>query len=255
MSVESILGLNDYTLVRTSKGWDKDKGSSISREYHGPIEKIDNLYESLIGDISIDTIDRTTQMGKGVLIITAADDENPNNPEENDLWEVVGQDLYKDLRSHQTYNQDADQADLEEVRRAIETVDLNFAEPANEPEKSYHKLLLRGVDQYVRTTAILQRSIQAGPRSLLKASWTGVDKAWKISGEDGSPNLRTTGDAAIIGYLQEMPEYDENKKQWLKRAPQLRQVGKRRFALVYQWWYARRWSHSLYDGDNEDGNP
>jgi hypothetical protein len=52
-----------------------------------------------------------------------------------------------------------------------------------------------------------------------------------------------------------MADYAEAKKQWLKRAPQLVRSGKRKDRLVYEWWFARRWSHELYAGDDEDGNP
>jgi hypothetical protein len=82
-----------------------------------------------------------------------------------------------------------------------------------------------------------------------------VDKAWKLMGEAGSPNLRQSGDAQVIGALSGMADYAEAKKQWLKRAPQLVRSGKRKYRLVYEWWFARRWSHELYAGDNEDGNP
>lgn len=258
MSFPEIIGFDGYTLTKQRKGWSKSNGETQILTYKGPKDKIDDYYESIINADSVDSIDMDIDGGMGILEITVVDLDGSGGPvtgENNDVWELVGQDLFRNVRAHETFNQDANQADLEEVREAIEKADKAFAVPAADPEQTYYKLLLRGNDEYVRTSAILRRTINVGPRTLVTAAWEGVDQAWKMNGEEGSPNLRTTGDAQIIGAVNSMPDADATKKQWLKRAPQIRGIGNRRYSLIYEWWFARRWSEVLYGGDEEDGNP
>jgi hypothetical protein len=124
-----------------------------------------------------------------------------------------------------------------------------------EPDSTYAKLLLRGVGEFVRSTAILRATTVVNARTVAKASWEGVDRAWTLSGESGSPNPPGTGSAGIVGLIDDMPDHDDEKKQWLKRAPQVRSLDRGRFQIVQEWWFARRWSYSLYEGDNEADNP
>jgi len=256
----TVIGLNDFTLTSTSRTWSKDNGQGTVKNYEGPIDKIKEFFESQIDDPAIDTMRNLSNNGKGVLEVTFVDDDGSGEglvtAENNDIWELIGQDLFKNIRAHETFNVDNDQPALEEVRKAVEAADKDLqALTAGEPQETYQKLLLQGTDEYARTAVILRRSINAGSRTLLQASWLGVDRAWELDNEVGSPNLRTTGDAAIIGAIAEMPDEDGTKKQWLKRAPQIRTQGRRSWSIVQEWWFARRWSATLYEGDAEAGNP
>ena len=256
----TILGDNAFTQVATRVGWDKQFGWTTTKEFEGPRAKTDAYANNYVNKPEVARVEKDIRNGKGVVTVTWVDDDGGlgialSTFLDNDVWEVIGQDLFKDIRAHQTFNQDNDQAALEEVREAVEKANKNFAVPANDPEKTYYKLLLRGVKEFVRSSAILRRTVVVGPNSLEVANWTGVDKAWKLRGESGSPDLRTTGDAKIIGVISSMDEYDSTKKQWLKRAPQVTQLSRRQFRITIEWWFARRWSHALYAGDNENGNP
>jgi hypothetical protein len=90
---------------------------------------------------------------------------------------------------------------------------------------------------------------------VLQAVYKGVDRAQRLHGDDGSPNPVFLGQAQLMTALNEIPEADHTKKQWLKRMPQTRSIGRNHYGLVYEWWFARRWSYATYAGDNEDGNP
>jgi hypothetical protein len=41
----------------------------------------------------------------------------------------------------------------------------------------------------------------------------------------------------------------------LKRAPQVRSLDRGRFQIVQEWWFSKRWSYALYEGDSEADNP
>ena len=259
----TILGLNGYTKKSTRKEYTQDTGLSTVVSYEGPIAKIDELLASSILSVQDGTIDKVTSGksdGLGVLELSYADGDasqsDPNTVQNNTIWELVGQDLYKNLQSFdgavsgsQAFNVDANQALLENARLYFETATKEGTIPTGEPYATYYKLLLRGVDQYVRSAAVLRSTINVSRRSLVAGRWVGVDRAWKLNSEDGSPDLDTVGQGAIIGSISEMPEADATKKQWLKRAPQITMASKRSYTITQEWWYARAWSANLYGGD------
>ncbi len=262
----TVIGLNSFTKVGTRNGWSKNGGLTTIFDYEGPIDKVDELFNSLIDDEAIDSLSKNKRGGKGMLAVTYVDDDGSGTGQVtedlNVIWELVGQDLWKSIKSFggrsedagaKAFNLDADQKDLEEVRQAVET--STFFVPASATAVVYRDLLLRGADEFVRSSAILRKTINVGPRSTIQGSWKGNDRAWKIDGEAGSPDLDTAGDAAILGDLSDTDDYDESKRQWLKRPPTTRQIARRRYSLVQEWWFARRWSYTLYGGDNENGNP
>ena len=258
-SAARILGANNYTQVGESRVWSRDQGWTTVKEYEGPKDKIRTLINSLVDDPAIDGLSENKRRGKGSLDVTYVDDDGSGGggttEQQNETWQLIGQDLCKNIRAHTTFNKDANQNDLENTRVFYESGGGRGIRVGSEPSVTYFALLRRGVSEYVRTAIILRKTITAGPRSLLRASWTGVDRAWKLDGEPGSPNLATAGEAAIIGALSEMDDFDNEKKQWLKRGPTVSPTGRRRYNISAEWWFARRWSETLYSGENEDGNP
>ena len=262
MSVE-IIGLDGYTQVGTRKEYTQDLGLSTVISYEGPIAKIDALLASSILSVQDGTVDKVTANksdGVGVLELSYADgdsaQDDPNTVQNNTIWELTGQDLYKNLRSYdgaisgtQAFNADATQALLENARLYFETATKEGTLPSGEPYATYYALLLRGVDQYVRSAAVLRSTITVSRRSLVAGKWNGVDRAWKLDAEEGSPNLDTVGQGAIIGSISEMPEADATAKQWLKRAPQITMASRKSYTISQEWWYARAWSANLYGGD------
>ena len=273
----AIIGLYNYTKVGTRREYSQDMGQTTVETYQGPVSKINDLFDASVLSVQDGTVDKVTtgrENGLGVLELHYADGDATNDVnatvQNNTIWELVGQDLYKNLRSFgfaaggdlaaagvQRFNLDADQASLENARGYFESAgnDPNFFAPAAEPAVTYLALLQRGVDQYVRSAVVLRSTITVSRRSLVAGRWVGVDRAWKLDGEDGSPNLDSVGQSAIIGSINEMPEADDTKKQWLKRAPQITMASRKAYTIAQEWWFARRWSHNLYLGDSEDGNP
>lgn len=265
----TVLGLDGYTQVGTRREYTQDLGLSTVISYEGPIDKIDALFASSVLSVQAGNVDKVTTSkkdGLGVVELSYADgdasQDDPNTIQNNTIWELIGQDLYKNLRSYggevsgsQAFNAAADQSALENVRLYFETAKTQGTVPSGEPQETYYKLLMRGTDQYVRSAAVLRSSITVSRRSLVAGKWIGVDRAWTLDGQTGSPNLDTVGQGAIIGAISEMEEADAAKKQWLKRAPQITMSSKRSYSITQEWWYARDWSHNLYDGDDLTTNP
>jgi hypothetical protein len=152
------------------------------------------------------------------------------------------------------------QTQLAGIRRAVELADVAQMPTGSDtyiPDKYYRMLMERGVTQYVRSTIVLRRTITCGRRSNIKASWAGVDRAWKLAGQTGSPNLKRSTQGALIGVIEDHPDFDIDGFQWLKKAPQVQEVGRRRYNITYEWWFAKSWSYVLYGGEgiatNADG--
>jgi hypothetical protein len=260
----TVHGFDGATLVDQTKGWASETGEYLTYTYAGPVDKIETAYTTAKGSGSWDRVEKRIDGGKGTLVCTVtADSFSGGWPVDPDpVWEVVGQDLFRDLRSFGggtaagvAFNAAGDQEDLEAIRRAIERAEWVGPLMVGEPDSTYAKLLLRGVGEFVRSTAILRATTVVNARTAAKATWDGVDRAWPLSGGAGSPNPPGSGSAGIVGVISDMPDYESGKKQWLKRAPQVRSLDRGRFQIVQEWWFSNRWSYALYEGDSEADNP
>jgi len=268
LSIIRVIGENNYTQVSSQKTYTQEGGETTSKTYEGPIEKINDLYTISVNEVKdgiLDSADKGISGGKGQLSITyVADDGDGGETNEeaiNEIWELIGQDFIKPLRSYggevnkangdkidsKKFNEDANQAVFEEVKVYYETggTDKRVSAPAGEPQETYYKLLLRGQSEYLRSAAILRRTVQTSRRGELSGSWKKVDRAITLA-ETG---FSSSGQGALVGAISEMPEQSKGRKQWLKRAPQITQVGRGRYNLVQEWIYAAGWSTNMYDGD------
>jgi hypothetical protein len=276
MSLFRIIGLNDYTQTSTRREYTQELGQTTVTTYKGPPDPISDLYDASVLSVQngeIDAVSTNVENGEGVLEIKVADGnedgDDPNTIANNTIWELIGQDIFKNIRSYpgdvadsKAFNTDSLQDEMEDVRLYFETAQQEGTAPAiGSAEEVYYNLLLRGTDQYVRSTAVLRTTLTVSRRSLLSLNWVGVDRAWKLNGdgdaESGSPDLNQTGQGALIGQISLLPGFDGDKKQWLKRAPQLTQSGRRNYTMTQEWWYAEAWSTNLYGGtvDATGGNP
>jgi len=259
-----VHGFTGATLVDTVKGWTAEAGEYLTYTYAGSKDAIDTAYTAAKTSGAWDRVEKRMDGGKGTLLCTVTADSLsggwPVDPQP--VWEVIGQDLFRDLRSFGggttaglAFNAAGDQEDLEAIRRAIERAEWVGPLMVGEPDTTYARLLLRGVGEFVRSTAILRATTIVNARTVAKATWNGVDRAWALTGAGGAPNPPGTGSAGIVGVISDMPDYETGKLQWLKRAPQVRSLDRGRFQIVQEWWFSKRWSYVLYDGDNEAGNP
>jgi hypothetical protein len=265
MAITYIGTSTSLTRVRRYDRWRAESGDQIVEEYVGPLSVAESEYIVAKSSGFWDEVEFSRDKGKGMLTLAVSTDATtgggfPIDPKP--VWEVVGQDLFRNIRAFGggttagvVFNAAADQEDLEAVRLRVESAEIEGLLPLAEPMSTYARLLLRGTNEFVRSTAILRSTIVVNSRTSAKASWVGVDRAWKLSGEAGSPAVPGTGASAIVGVIGDMPDADATKKQWLKRAPQIRSLERGRYQIAQEWWFSRRWSYALYDGDNEADNP
>lgn len=260
-----IYGENEAISQGVRRDWDKSSGETGQETYRGPAAAVTAFYESLINDPTVDKLSLETNNGQGTATVTRIQDvtqegAGPNNQFLNVTWEVIPQDIYKALRSFggrpedngtQQFNQQADQEALEETRKYFETAREKGIPPLAQPGLTYLALLLNGVEEFVRTGVILRSRIQVASNAQIAASWQNVDRAITFN----QLNIGNTEAEQILGALNEMDEFEDGKRQFLKRGPSIRETSTRRFSIEQDYWFARRWSYNLYGGDNEADNP
>ena len=255
-----VIGLNEMTRTKHTGHWTREKGPGSRETWEGPADKAEIFYADRLNSNTIDDMDIDIEHGKGTVTITTSEATinggTVNTLALNAVWELVGTELEKDIMQHSTFSEYdsgsvAGQTILQQVRSEYEKANYEFT-PIDGVPTTLWKLLQLGRSNYVRSVPVLRRTIGVSRRASTALSWGGIDTAWALSGETYSPSPPTE----IIGVISDMPEYQGGKSQWLKRAPQLRQVGRHDYSEVQEWWFAREWSQTFYGGNNPDGtNP
>ena len=254
-AVKQILGSNDFTQTSSKQRWSTDGGFTTVVEYKGPLDKVKTKYDSLINNDDYDVVEFSIENGVGVLTVEIQDGNSQTSyvtPELNTVWELDSREIIRDIRTFHdfaNYSGTGGITHLEAIRKAAETATV---QPAwnDTVDADYGRLLIRGTTEYIRSSMILRSTINAGGRTSVTASWAGVDRAHALASGNG-PNPSGTGASAIIGAIQQHPDYIGSKKQWLKRGPRVTQVAKNRFSIVQEWMFSRSWSERLYDGDEQ----
>jgi len=252
-AVAAIIGADDFTQTASRQRWSVDGGLTTIIEFRGPLEKVKAKYDSLINTDDYDVLEFSIQDGVGVLSIEVQDGNSQTSyvtPELNTVWELDAVEIIRDIRAFSdfaNYSGTGGITHLEAIRKAAETATV---QPAwnDSVDADYGRLLIRGTTEFIRSGMILRSTINAGSRTSVRASWSGVDRAHLLASGDG-PNPSGTGASAIIGAIQSHPDYLSGKKQWLKRGPRVSQRTKSRFSIVQEWMFSRSWSERLYGGD------
>ena len=217
--------------------------------WEGPVGSLLGLFDASSSSSSWDDVDLDSTKGKDTLTLTRTiaspeesggsgiDGNTPDSTAEDLLerWELLGQDLLVDLRSHPDFADDLTEVVLAE--EAIRQGNGAFTS-ATQAVQDYYDLRKKGVAQYLRSAAILQRTITTREPGGIVIGWSGVDRAGSLP--LGVPPL-------IVSSIGALPD-GGGTSQWLRRAPQVSVTvgGGRR--LVDQWMFAREWSAVLYGG-------
>lgn len=258
-----IIGLDDAIQAGVSQTYSV-AGQNTIYTYHGPKDAVAALYDTLKLEIDSSTYS-TTQLaysytdGDATLTVTYPTSDpasgwlTPADGILETFWEIGSNEIFRHIRSHDTFNKDTDQSVLDAVDEIIETKawDRIPTEVAGEPQETYCKLLRRGTTEYRRSTPVIRKTTVISRKkkwSDLDDIWSSVDKAVTVS-SIGLPSYMGTS------FFTGWDLYDGTKKQWLTKAPSIRQQDKDKFEVIQEWEWCYRWSKTLYDGDIEaDGS-
>jgi len=255
--------LGDATLreLPTTRLWSPDDGISSDHHFVGPADKVQEYFNeiSVAGWAGgIDEMSEDFNGKSGKLLCRVFDDsggtDGGNTEALNSVWELIAQQLLKPIESHPWFDAISakDKRDILERARNSKPRNLNIAEKVVAPPGGTDVVILyihyaHSVMDYLSTDLILRKTTRLSGRSEVKASYTGINTVVAKTLPELESNIGPP--AAIIDIAKNLPKLGttDGSWEWLKLGPQVRQITKRKFQLVYTWHGASRWS-ILYGG-------
>lgn len=164
----------------------------------------------------------------------------PDDPDDDQLvtWELVGNDLNKDLFNHPNYTAlvEVEKLVLEELRntRNFDNANLSIINPGSTGDK-FKELLRAGAQSYPVSQYVLRRTGRVG------IDWTGQFALTNVGDVYPSTAAMETAEAVPAALKFALPT-----GKWLKRTPSVRQQRDGRWEINNEWWHADEWSDALY---------
>jgi hypothetical protein len=257
------------------KSWSKLTGETRRETWSGPNDKADTFYNDRVGSEDIDDLDLKHVPGVGTVSFTVTDDQEGQsggtNEEDNAIWEILPQDVFKDLRAHPYFNpSDSIVSEIVTADNAIKkgtafsTSGMTWATQVGK----YYALRMRGVQGYLENNIVINKTITTSSRSIIEAVYDDVGRAVKLPRIN--PPEQLLGNLAAIIKIPDnsnyLPVVDNNANtpywvtdasipytatawEWLAKRPTIRSLADgKRFEIQYSWWGAERWSMVLYGG-------
>lgn len=242
-----VVGVDDMTEQPRQLRWNNEDGFRTERIFHGPADVIEAQFNDLVNNTtgSDEVVATLSNSGKSELRVVIVDDSGSttggNTEENNSIWEVLGNDVYKDLRQHPKYST-ISTADLLEIENALAD-GVEYSGSGNADE--YYKLRLRGTEQYIVSEVAIRKTVRVGTRSGVKAAYSNMNRVIAL-GSINPPSI-------LLGALNSLPLAGggSGSWEWLKKVPQVRHISRRQFEISYDYWGAEKWSKVLYGGTLE----
>jgi len=227
--------------------WTKADGWSTVRTWEGPTDAIFDKAVELSQINGAEGVDLTEDGPTATVQATFPDAQDAgldiNQGEENIEWELLGNDLEKDLKTHPYLKpaSNADRKGLAAAERASQEAtdpDPNWPSIADD----YYKFLTQGTTAFILSQYVVRRTIKVSRLALVKASLANVNKVESplVSGMPSDllfalPTIQVHGQTT-------------SALEWLKKTPQVRHLGRGKFSIQQEWWGADKWSAALYNG-------
>lgn len=251
-SVTRVVGANEITELKSIRSWTKTDGVATTRRFVGPSELIQARFNELSASISpgADELTEHYNGSVGELNIKIYDDSGSdtggNTEELNSVWELIASDLNKPIEYHTNFASISAER-KRQLEYAAQTAGWQTADgeaiatPSNAAEKSLYGHYANQSLDFLLSTFILRKSTTVSSRSTITASYAGVDRVVTLASINPP--------SALIGALTSLPKMNGSSGawEWLKKAPQVRQVSKTKYSIIYEWWGMEQWS-VIYDG-------
>lgn len=247
----SIVGSQEIVQLPDKRIWNATDGVQTLKRFAGTADAIIAKFNELsaTADSGVDNLDEDISGKSGYLLARVLDDSGGaaggNTEELNAVWEVYAQPLLKPIESHTDFD-----AVTAKHKRAIEKAARDADPiPATDPdgaawspsdaEQKLYAYYANQVLDFKMFNLELRKSTILSSRTTITASYANVNEVVSL------PSVPL----ALIGALTSLPKMDGTTGawQWLKEAPQIRQVEKRKFQLSYSWTGAERWAE-IYPG-------
>ena len=238
------LGAPGLTEQPTDREFVPQQGWQTIREWHGSQTAVDGFLSQLIQSgyrIRRFRVDGSTY-GVSAEIPDAQDGAAPSDDPANDqtvTWELVGNDLNKDIFDHPNYEglSDVEKIVLDELRRTrnFENANLVTINPGSTGDK-FKQLIEIGTESFPVSQYVLRRT------GTVSITWNGQFAMTNVGKVYASTSDLETAESVPAGLKFILPTGE-----WLKRTPSVRQERDGRWNITNEFWHADSWADVLYD--------
>ena len=249
----TVKGSSDIIRLPDKRTWNLNDGVQTFKRFQGTDDAIKAKFNELSSgvddegapvDTGIDDLNEDIDGKVGRLLARVIEDSGgsagSNTEALNAVWEVIANDILKPIETHSYF--DAITAErkryVEDAARNADALDA----AATDTEKILYTYYSVQMLDYILTEFIIRKSTVVSSRSAITASYTDTNRVVTLA-SIGPPS-------ALLGSLTSLPKGDGTSGawEWLKKAPQVRQISRRKFQISYEWHGAERWSLRFYGG-------
>lgn len=236
IAIGSIVELRS---VRTEK--DPTRGLFVIRVWEGTRDAINGIVSTLSSDQTY-TIDDSDSPLYRLTVRTPDDDTLTSSSEVVNTWELLGNDIQKDLYEHPK-SLAVTESDLRKIRDAI-------ANPGDTPPTltgdadTLYKLLLKGTNAYVVSQYVLRKTQTVSSRFQTLVAFANIEKIHTTAQVISAEAVPST----LIFSISQIPipaSQTGYQWGWLKKTPTVSQLGTK-FQITQEYWL-EQWSTYIYD--------
>lgn len=249
----SVKGSSEIIPLPETHTWDLADGTQTFKEFAGTKAAILQKFRELAAagaDSGVDALRDTYNGQSGRLSCRVIDDsggaDGGNTEAVNAIWELIANDILKPIETHSDFDSIA--ADRKrEIENYVRSATDYPATLSGAAELSLAGYYAYQVLDFPLTELLLRKSIVVSSRSTITAAYAYMNRCVAINADQLIANIGPP--SALLGVLTSLPLMSgaDGAWQWLKKAPQVRQVGKRKFQIMYEWWGTERWA-GIYGG-------
>lgn len=253
MPALAILGSNAATAQGKKKRYERGGGESEVWPYRGPTEAVEALYESFknaaLIDPTIAVVEFDRGNGIGTLVVTKASDQALLGVSTENgitkIYELLANEFSKRPELAPVFNPaNGTPISNDQIRKAYRAhLDSTVVDEADAIARyglsddysiNLFRLLEQGIEEYMASAYVLRETKVVSGRNALRANFTNINRV--TDPPDNSSANTLIGPINLLG------------GEWLKKAPNIRQISRTKWTVVTEWWWADQWSELLYGG-------
>lgn len=248
-----IIGATLETQQSTRFFWQQNEGDTTEYRWEGPSAAVGAKWTALRtyssgSAVTYDSIEFDENRGHGILVArTYGGGGSGGVGGGDDLWELYGVDITRDVLTHPAFSAIANER-LLEIQKGVDEgrspAQLGIVAESVE-EKLYGLQVTKQTDYYA-AGFLLRKTQFTNSRGTITAAVDGI--GYVISAASMAAMVPSDFKAA----LSQIVGYDGTATglpgEWLKKPCQIRMVGRGQYQIVSEWLWAVKWSKCLYSG-------
>jgi len=241
-----IKGTNAITELKPLRTWSQTNGVSNVQRFVGPATLIHDKFNELVSseDNGADEIAENYDGAKGELRIMTADYSGDgttggNTEALNTVWELRTNTVYKPIESRREFDSlntlDSDTSKKRKIEAAARDATAN-PYPSDSAAKKLYAYYANQVLDYPLADLMLTKSTKVSKRNEIKATYTNLNRVVTITSIN-PPSV-------LIGTISTLPKSDGSGNagwEWLYLGPQIVQLTRSTYQILYTWHGAERW--------------